>query len=163
MGFVENNLNQIKSLIYSANFDSVVSRLVAVNKWSKREALLAVQQYRNFLFLKRKYDHQYTLPPSVDIDEVWHAHILHTREYMNFCQHVFGHFVHHEPHVKDEKGNIVSPCKLSEFFETQTQELYFQEFGEYIYAIRPMFFWFNIIEILKEMGSFFKLRKYQIT
>jgi len=31
------------------------------------------------------------------IDEVWHAFILHTREYAEFCQSIFGRFVHHAP------------------------------------------------------------------
>ena len=32
-----------------------------------------------------------------DVDEVWHAFILFTREYSAFCQEAFGTFVHHVP------------------------------------------------------------------
>ncbi len=34
---------------------------------------------------------------SPEIDEVWHAFILFTREYAEFCQAAFGSFVHHVP------------------------------------------------------------------
>jgi hypothetical protein len=31
------------------------------------------------------------------VDEVWHAFILFTREYADFCQDIFGEFIHHVP------------------------------------------------------------------
>jgi hypothetical protein len=34
---------------------------------------------------------------SPNVDEVWHAFILFTREYADFCQSAFGIFVHHIP------------------------------------------------------------------
>ncbi|HKY84967.1 MAG TPA: hypothetical protein VJ160_09105 [Anaerolineales bacterium] len=34
---------------------------------------------------------------SPEVDEVWHAFILFTREYAEFCQAAFGSFVHHVP------------------------------------------------------------------
>ena len=30
------------------------------------------------------------------IDEIWHAHILCTRDYADFCARQFGQFIHHE-------------------------------------------------------------------
>ena len=32
-----------------------------------------------------------------EVDEVWHALILFTREYAEFCQEAFGTFIHHVP------------------------------------------------------------------
>lgn len=37
------------------------------------------------------------LSPSRTVDEGWHAFILHTREYAEFCDRVVGHFIHHTP------------------------------------------------------------------
>lgn len=35
--------------------------------------------------------------PSVIVDEMWHEHVLHTREYADFCQIAFVRFLHHTP------------------------------------------------------------------
>jgi hypothetical protein len=35
--------------------------------------------------------------PSRVVDEAWHAFILSTREYQDFCQQVLGRFLHHVP------------------------------------------------------------------
>ncbi len=37
------------------------------------------------------------LTPTPDVDEVWHAHLLHTKDYLRDCMRVFGRFLHHEP------------------------------------------------------------------
>ena len=37
--------------------------------------------------------------PSADVDEVWHAHILFTREYAAFCGRIGTGFIHHVPHT----------------------------------------------------------------
>jgi hypothetical protein len=40
--------------------------------------------------------------PSPLIDIGWHAFILYTREYHEFCDNVAGHYIHHSP--SDEEG-----------------------------------------------------------
>ncbi|MGW2681666.1 glycine-rich domain-containing protein [Streptomyces sp. NPDC001414] len=42
------------------------------------------------------------LAPSELVDHGWHAFILHTVDYAEFCQRVAGRFVHHVPTVEDE-------------------------------------------------------------
>lgn len=37
--------------------------------------------------------------PSLPIDAAWHAFILHTRDYAEYCQERFGRFIHHQPTV----------------------------------------------------------------
>ena len=37
------------------------------------------------------------LSPSQTVDAGWHAFILHTRDYAEFCQRVAGRFIHHRP------------------------------------------------------------------
>lgn len=37
------------------------------------------------------------LAPSRAVDVGWHAFVLHTREYAEFCDRVAGRFVHHTP------------------------------------------------------------------
>lgn len=36
------------------------------------------------------------------IDEMWHAFILITKQYADFCHHYFGEFIHHIPEVGEE-------------------------------------------------------------
>jgi hypothetical protein len=37
------------------------------------------------------------LAPSDQVDKGWHAFILHTADYAEFCQRVAGRFIHHRP------------------------------------------------------------------
>jgi hypothetical protein len=46
---------------------------------------------------------QASLTPSRSVDHGWHAFILHTREYAEFCDRVAGHFIHHEPEDPEEE------------------------------------------------------------
>lgn len=52
--------------------------------------------YRHFLYLRLKYP-QARLVPHRAVDEMWHQHILHTRDYAAMCLNVLGGFFHHEP------------------------------------------------------------------
>lgn len=40
---------------------------------------------------------------SETVDPFWHSHILHTKDYMKFCQDIFGQFIHHQPLDKEDK------------------------------------------------------------
>lgn len=35
------------------------------------------------------------------IDNMWHEFILITRDYHDFCHQYFGHFIHHEPNMRE--------------------------------------------------------------
>lgn len=40
------------------------------------------------------------------VDPFWHAHILHTEEYIDFCNEVFNQYIQHKPlDEEDEKEN----------------------------------------------------------
>ena len=44
-----------------------------------------------------------SLAPSKLVDYGWHAFVLHTVDYADFCQRVVGRFVHHVPTDEDEE------------------------------------------------------------
>lgn len=44
-----------------------------------------------------------SLTPSELVDSGWHAFILHTVDYADFCQRVAGRFVHHVPTDEDDE------------------------------------------------------------
>ncbi|HEX9680976.1 MAG TPA: hypothetical protein VGA32_05950, partial [Anaerolineales bacterium] len=69
----------------------------------ERKGLLAadeipesIREFKRYLALVG-LGHRGLAMASPKIDEVWHAFILFTREYADFCQAVFGEFIHHVP------------------------------------------------------------------
>nr|WP_206303054.1 hypothetical protein [Streptomyces sp. S10(2018)] len=42
------------------------------------------------------------LRPSGMVDVGWHAFILHTADYAEFCERIAGRFIHHEPDVSGQ-------------------------------------------------------------
>ena len=46
-----------------------------------------------------------------DVDKAWHAFLLHTREYAEFCHQIAGRFIHHVP--TDEPSSPPAPGRLS--------------------------------------------------
>jgi hypothetical protein len=147
------DLAAAKKLIDAVDLKQTIARLIKVHHWKPKEAEAAAIQYRNFLYLKKKYDGKYVLPPSYDMDEVWHAHILHTKDYCDFCDQVYGGYLHHHPH--HGKDNSITDEELEAMFEAQTQRLYFQEFGQYIEAVRSL----PLKVIIKRLISFVKKPK----
>lgn len=120
----DDGIEQARHKIYTADLSFVKDRLVHTEGWRVRAANEAIKQYRNFLFLLFKHNNE-SLPPSKDIDEAWHAHILHTKQYRLFCQDVFGKFLEHTPSSESLEASFAS-----------TLRYYQQEFGAPLYGIR---------------------------
>jgi len=141
-------LEHAKNIIYSTDLQPVIDRLVKIEKWSKKDAEEVTKQYRNYLFLKKKYP-EHNLPPSKDIDEAWHAHVLHTKDYREFCKQAFSNkkdqYLDHHPHIAKE-GSME---RLNQLFE-KTQNLYRQEFGEYLYQITGRSFLGKVIDKIRD-------------
>ena len=84
----------------------------------------AIQDYQRFLFLMRKYPGE-PLSPTLDIDLIWHEHILDSMPYFQDTARIFGHYVHHEPgRTPGERTPDLEKSFL------RTCELYRKEFGE---------------------------------
>ena len=54
-------------------------------------------QYRQYMYLISLGQFKGMSVPSDAVDQIWHAHILHTVHYADFCQNVAGRFVDHNP------------------------------------------------------------------
>jgi hypothetical protein len=89
----EEAINQVAML----DLDPIQDRLVRVNKFEGERLQRAMRMYRKFLALMVMYPDLLISPPSEDADEVWHAHIIHTKKYAADCQTLFGTFRHHNP------------------------------------------------------------------
>lgn len=114
------------------DFTQIIAKLAKEKGWSKRSAELASQQYRNYLYLQKKYGHHFKLIPSKDIDTFWHLHILDTKKYHQDCQAIFGQYLHHKPFYEGIEVKLTD--KQNPF--SITQELYYQEYNEYIYSVK---------------------------
>ncbi len=104
--------------------------------WDEESAIQAIGYYKNYLWLLRKYSELHSvIPPSIEIDEIWHHHILDTYQYEKDCLMIFGQFLHHYPYfgMRGEQDKI----DLYNKFEI-TQQLHFKEFGEYIFSFEAV-------------------------
>lgn len=64
--------------------------------------------------------------PDKDVDLYWHAHILHTKQYIEDCQRYFGYFLHHEPNeqgCEDGCGVVYPPLETMAWRKMSSQML----------------------------------------
>ena len=74
------------------------------------------------------------LIPNVLVDELWHQHVLDTRQYPKDCNRVFGGFMHHDPYFgTTSEGEQQLPVLF-----TETNRLFCAEFGENCITAEPM-------------------------
>lgn len=123
------SLENSKLAIKELDFTDLIEKMCQPSKfaialWEKEAAVRAVGLYKNWLWLIRKFSEQYfPLPPSLEIDEIWHRHIFETHRYVWDCKAIFGLFLHHNPYPYKENIDTAAD------FEN-TKLLYKQEFGE---------------------------------
>lgn len=81
----------------SLDLECVRARVQDVNpNWTQEQLETAVHDYRYYLALcSRMWGNP--LVPSVDVDEVWHSHILFLEKYLDDCQALFGKTLFHVP------------------------------------------------------------------
>jgi hypothetical protein len=56
----------------------------------------AILEFRRYFSLRVATEEPIYMP-SKQIDQVWHACLVHTRLYAAFCEETYGYFVHHDP------------------------------------------------------------------
>lgn len=81
---------------FKLDLTKIKLRLIRMLNWTESKTDTIIHEYKCFLELMRLYPEK-LFAPSQDVDEVWHAHILHTMLYAKQCQEVFGRFIHHNP------------------------------------------------------------------
>ncbi len=91
-------------------------------RWPNDRVIAAIKDYRKFLHLNRKYP-ETELVPGPDADEVWHLHVLNTRQYQEDCERLFGRFLHHSPASDMAEHEM-------EIARENTVRLHMKEFGE---------------------------------
>lgn len=129
-------LAQAKAYIQQIDFSQIINKMVKRDGWLRRDARRVCGLYKNYLFLRKKYHKQYKLPPSIEIDEFWHYHILDTRKYQQDCEKIFGKYHHHYPYFGfDDHSNLEDLAKAF----SETRRLHQLEFGQPIYQVRNVY------------------------
>lgn len=93
--------------ISSYDFSSVVAHAAKENPELVPLLSAALTEYKAFMQLSVECAGVKLAVPSKVVDAIWHSHILHTREYLQFCRSLGVDFIHHSPHsattTKEEK------------------------------------------------------------
>ena len=89
-----------RDLISPRMFSRLVARVMADNGDDQSTAARITEQALAFLAACAD-NPRAGLAPSPEVDKGWHAFILHTADYAEFCDRVAGRFIHHLP---DEPG-----------------------------------------------------------
>ena len=93
-----------KRHIQSLNLTSVRIKMIEKEGWSPDQALRVEGDYKRFLYaLAHKRPDDILSPPTQEVDEFWHQHILDTRKYREDCETIFGHYVDHTPGLDRER------------------------------------------------------------
>ncbi len=85
--------------------ESVVKRISKEVNCTYQEASEIFEDTKRFLYLCGVYGGGFA--PALKIDDGWHAFILHTKDYLDFCINFFERFIHHYPNGDNydkEKG-----------------------------------------------------------
>jgi hypothetical protein len=89
-----------ETLVPAALFARLAARVERDANTDRERAERITRQALAFLLACAR-NPQTPLSPSKEVDHGWHAFILHTREYADFCARVAGHFIHHAPEEPD--------------------------------------------------------------
>lgn len=131
---MEPSLEQARDYINQIDFSGIIQKMVCEQGWLQSDAKTVCQMYRNFLYLNKKYGKAEQLPPSQDIDEFWHNHILDTKNYRRDCENIFGQYFDHNPFISATDTH--STQSLQTAFQNMLK-LYAQEFnGEELHQVR---------------------------
>jgi uncharacterized membrane protein YgcG len=93
-----------KRHITSLDLDSVRLKVIEHLGWSSEKTTQVELEYRRFLYALARKQPEYAIsPPTPEVDEFWHQHILNTRRYREDCEKVFGHYMDHTPGLNSEE------------------------------------------------------------
>lgn len=89
-------LHDLDTLVPAALFARLCARVERDANVDRTRAERIMRQALAFLVTCAR-NPEIPLAPSKTVDYGWHAFILHTWEYADFCDRVAGHFIHHAP------------------------------------------------------------------
>lgn len=106
------------------NLGRVEAYLINKGGYAQETAKCLIKEYRRFMIMTVCFPDR-AIPASDAVDEVWHTHILSTRDYHEFSLATKGSYIHHEPTV-NEREEVM----LKDAYDANTLALYRELFGE---------------------------------
>jgi hypothetical protein len=85
-----------KNLISEQTWEKLIGYIVKDNDLDRSLAERILDQALGFLMVVSLNPGR-TFCPSKMVDIGWHAFLMHTRDYIAFCNKVNGQYIHHEP------------------------------------------------------------------
>jgi hypothetical protein len=85
---------RLRHIIEKFNLSPIKQRVQNELNWDETCAEAALVEYRKFLLLAFLSTQ---VAPCSDVDQIWHAHILHTVQYHADTMELFGKYLHHFP------------------------------------------------------------------
>jgi hypothetical protein len=108
----------------NASTKAFAAKIARKHQWNKSFALLAISEYKKFVYLGVVSNFHVT--PSKIIDIIWHEHLLFTKAYREFCHDVLHYQFDHHPEllpIAEETGRFSAQY-------LDTIEFYILEFGK---------------------------------
>ena len=92
------NVPTFLSRLNQLNLDPIAWKIAhpSGEGWNQASTEMAIVNYRRFLYLTFLYP-DVSLVPTLEIDTVWHHHVLRTKQYAADMHHLLGQFLHHDP------------------------------------------------------------------
>jgi hypothetical protein len=90
----------------------IAGKVQETQGWSGNYTVRVQEEYLRFLFL---IGQGVSAVPSSAVDEVWHQHILTTRQYAKDCERLFGRFIHHLPSYTAEEHRALEAPRAAYF------------------------------------------------
>jgi hypothetical protein len=103
--------------------DHVRERYQTSHHVTATDALLHERELKRYLLLCAEHP-DLSLPVSRVVDELWHEFVLHTRDYLAFCNGVKSGFIHHVPTApSDSRADAASRyAALLDMYEQEFHE-----------------------------------------
>lgn len=103
----------------SFQLPKITSRVMRKNNWDADFAKSVETEYIRFLSIHRNRPNAKIVPSEL-VDQMWHEHILHTKDYHDLCHEMFGHYLHHFPTEEGKSQSIDDTFEIyRDLFESE--------------------------------------------
>jgi hypothetical protein len=113
--------------------DDLAEQGITADEGYLNEGILALKQYYAIALLDPRNMHAI----SKELDPFWHAHILHTEEYVEFCKRVMHYYMHHAPLNHERKDHVQHVKRLYRYTLDECYPLFFNHINPLFYPSNP--------------------------